>query len=188
MILGTSLFLKAVKFYYRVSRRTKLLELSQELIQEWKLVSTEYKPLLQPNKKEISEVIQYLKQNYRTNEDSSEKVKQVVIGNIIMNEPLSAKIPKGKELLPIVFRVLNEEKGKKLYEEQEEVFENCPIIIGMEFETGCIFVEGSSELADEITAFQGLDEDDLNNYYLVANYIRCLKKYGFLETVLNKTL
>ena len=97
MILGTSLFLKAVKFYYRVSRRTKLLELSQELIQEWKLVSTEYKPLLQPNKKEISEVIQYLKQNYRTNEDSSEKVKQVVIGNIIMNEPLSAKIPKGKE-------------------------------------------------------------------------------------------
>ena len=90
--------------------------------------------------------------------------------------------------MPIVFRVLNEEKGKKLYEEQEEVFENCPIIIGMEFETGCIFVEGSSELADEITAFQGLDEDDLNNYYLVANYIRCLKKYGFLETVLNKTL
>jgi hypothetical protein len=105
-----------------------------------------------------------------------------------MNEPFSAKIPKGKELIPIVFSVLNEEKGKKLYEEQEEVFENCTIIVGMEFETGCVFVEGSSELADEITAFQGLDEEDHNNYYLVANYIRCLKKYGLLETVLNKTL
>ena len=56
----------------------------------------------------------------------------------------------------------------------------------MEFETGCIFVEGSSVLADEITAFQGLDQDDLENYYLVANYIRCLKKRGLLETVVQQ--
>ncbi|MGO0881625.1 hypothetical protein ACTPDI_02495 [Clostridioides difficile] len=51
----------------------------------------------------------------------------------------------------------------------------------MEFETGCVFVEGSSELADEITAFKGLDEDDINNYYVVANYVRCLKKYNLID-------
>ncbi|TCK92671.1 hypothetical protein EDC19_1824 [Natranaerovirga hydrolytica] len=164
------------------------MEPTQELIQEWKLVFAEYKSLLQPNKKGISEVIQYLKQKYQMKEDTSEKAKQVVISNITMNEVFSAKIPRGKELRPIVFSIVNEEKGKKLYEEREEVFRNCPIMIGMEFETGCNFVEGSSELADEMTAFQGLDKDDLNNYYLVANYIRCLKKYGILETFLNKKI
>ncbi|EQE88463.1 hypothetical protein QMY_0540 [Clostridioides difficile F152] len=51
----------------------------------------------------------------------------------------------------------------------------------MEFETGCVFVEGSDELNDEITAFKGLDKYDINNYYLVANYIRCLKKYKLID-------
>ncbi|WP_373485600.1 hypothetical protein [Acetobacterium malicum] len=29
---------------------------------------------------------------------------------------------------------------------------------------------------DELVAFAGLDQADLNNYYLVANYIACLEK------------
>lgn len=158
---------------------------TKKLIKEWKSVFDEYKALLQPNQKTIPEVIDYLKLKYPIKEDISEKAKQVVVGNIIMNAPLLIKLPKGKELVPMVFTVLNEGNAKKLYDEQEDIFKNFPIIVGMEFETGYILVEGSSELKDELTAFQGLDKDDLNNYYIVANYIRCLSKYSVLESVLN---
>lgn len=68
-----------------------------------------------------------------------------------------------------------------MYDIQEEVYSGCLIIVGMEFETGCVFVEGSDELNDEITAFKGLDKYDINNYYLVANYVRCLKKYDLID-------
>lgn len=35
-------------------------------------------------------------------------------------------------------------------------------------------------LYDELVAWRGLDEDDLNNYYLVAEYIECLERFGLL--------
>lgn len=60
-------------------------------------------------------------------------------------------------------------------------------MIGMESETGFVYVEGSKELSDEITAFQGLDLEELTNFYLVANYVRCLKKYNKLNEALNHT-
>lgn len=51
----------------------------------------------------------------------------------------------------------------------------------MEFEIGYVFVEGSDEFNDEIIFFKGLDKYDINNYYLVVNYIRCLKKYKLID-------
>ena len=38
-------------------------------------------------------------------------------------------------------------------------------------------------LADELVAFAGLDQADLHNYYLVANYIACLEKFDLLAEV-----
>lgn len=51
-------------------------------------------------------------------------------------------------------------------------------MVGLEHETAFVMVEGSSDLADELVAFAGLDAADLNNYDLVANYIACLEKFG----------
>ena len=45
-------------------------------------------------------------------------------------------------------------------------------------------VEGSSQLWDELFAFRGLDDDDLTDFYLVAEYISCLKKFDTLDRVL----
>lgn len=72
-----------------------------------------------------------------------------------------------------------------MYQKQDDIYKDVPIIIGIESETGFAFVEGSKELSDEITAFQGLDSDELTNYYLVANYVRCLQKYNRLNEVIN---
>jgi len=41
-------------------------------------------------------------------------------------------------------------------------------------------VEGSSMLWDELCAFQGLDAKDIENYYCVAQYISCLKRFNKL--------
>lgn len=158
-----------------------------ETIQEWKSVYEQYKFLLYPNFKPITQVIEYLKQKYPLQEETSERFKEIVVANIKLNGQLVLKIPDGKELTPIVFIVPNEGNASMLYEIREEVYNGSPIIVGMEFETGCFFIEGSDELTDEVTAFKGLDEHDMKNYYVVANYVRCLKKYNLLEDVLNNT-
>lgn len=156
-------------------------EVSQEKIEQWKSVYEKYKDILKVNSKPILEVIEFLKQNYIIKEETSEEFKDVIIHNIKLNKPLSEKIPNNAELKHVAFIIQNEGNAKKLYDTQEEVYSGCPIMVGMEFETGCVFVEGSDELNDEITAFKGLDKYDINNYYLVANYVRCLKKYELID-------
>ncbi|MEN6609365.1 MAG: hypothetical protein ABFC24_00850 [Methanoregulaceae archaeon] len=74
--------------------------------------------------------------------------------------------------------------GKHLYENQNDPFKGNNIIVGLELETAFFMVEGSSQLWDELFAFRGLDEEDLNNFYLVAEYVACLKNSGMLESVL----
>ena len=39
-------------------------------------------------------------------------------------------------------------------------------------------MEGSGELYDELIAFRGLDDRDLENFYLVAEYVAAAQKFG----------
>jgi len=107
----------------------------------------------------------------------------------------------------VVLRVKNEDNAVRLYENQaiEHIefmdkmkktiinFKPYPfmpiptiiiIIIGDERKSGYILVEGSQELSEDITMIQGLDSDELKNYYLVANYIETLKKHSKLCDVI----
>jgi len=157
---------------------------SEKDIQEWKSVYEEYKALLRPNVKHAIQVLEYIKKKYPLKEETSETYKEIVVSNIKMNNHLAAKIPDGKESIPILFTVPNQGNAVALYEAQEKVYKGCQIYLGVELETGYFFIEGSDELADEVTAFKGLDSDDMVNFYLVANYVRCLKKYNMLDEVL----
>ena len=158
-----------------------------KMIEEWKAIFAKYKSQLKANKKTAKEVIEYLQSKYPIEEITTDEVKQVVIDNITRNQPFAEKLPQGKELRPIVYTVLNKSNAVLLYTKQEDVFRGVPIIVGIELETGYVSVEGSGELTDELVAFQGLDGLDLKNYYLVANYITCLQKYGMLDNVLTRT-
>jgi hypothetical protein len=68
--------------------------------------------------------------------------------------------------------------GTYLYENQDEVFTGNNIIVGIDLVTAYFLVEGSSLLWDELFAFRGLDNDDINHFYLVAEYIACTQKFG----------
>jgi len=147
-----------------------------EMFEEWKKTWNEYKNKLKPNKKSATEVVEYLKQKYIVVESVESELKQIVIDNITMNTYFSEKIPKGKSLKTQVFYIENINNGKILYDNQDEIFKGNKITVGIEFATSFFMVEGSSYLHDELIAFQGLDEKDLTNYFLVAEYISSFKK------------
>lgn len=67
---------------------------------------------------------------------------------------------------------------KNLYKKQDDVFKGIKIVVGIELNSSYIFVEGNSCLYDELIAFSGLDEIDITNYFLVAQYTKCKEKFN----------
>lgn len=147
-------------------------EPTEELIKEWKDIYDKNKDNLIPNKKEGLEIIQYLQENYSTIEIENQELESIVCDNIVSNEYSRNKL-NGKNPIIRLFEI----EDKKLYDIQDKVFKGIKIIVGIELNTSFIFVEGSSYLFDNLTAFTGLDEYDIKNYFLVAQYIKCKEKF-----------
>jgi len=158
-------------------------EPTPEMVERWKKVWIEYKDKLLPNRKSGKEVVEYLKNKYLMEALNDDNAKQVVINNILYNKPLADKLPMGVEPLVATFFIENKDNGKFLYENQDEIFKGNNVFVGVELESGFFCVEGSSLLWDELYAFQGLDEKDIQNYFCVAEYMSCLKKFGLLESI-----
>jgi len=156
-----------------------------EMVERWKEVWNEYKDKLLPNRKSGKEVVEYLKNKYLLEELHDDNAKQVVINNVLYNKPYADKLPMGAEMSAATFIVENQVNGKFLYENQDEVFKGINIFVGVEIKSGFFCVEGSSLLWDELYVFRGLDEKDIQNYFCVAEYISCLKKFGLIESVLD---
>lgn len=154
------------------------------MVEKWKDIWIEYKDKLLPNRKSGKEIVEYLKIKYLFEEINDDNAKQVVIDNLLNNKPRAEKLPMGAEPSVVTFVIENKDNGKLLYENQDEIFKGDNVFVGVELESGFFCVEGSSLLWDEIYAFQGLDEKDIQNYFCVAEYISCLKKFGLLENVL----
>lgn len=162
-------------------------ECTPEMVENWKAVYDEYRLRLCPNRKTAAEVIEYLKGKYPLTEELDDKWKQVVVSNVLLNECHAKKLPAGKSPRAIVFSIQDTGTRKLLYENQDDIFKGQKIFVGVELETAFFHVEGSSMLWDELFAFRGLDQDDLKNFYLVAEYITCLKRFNMLDSVLNET-
>lgn len=50
-------------------------------------------------------------------------------------------------------------------------------MVGIELQTSFIFVEGGNYLYEELTAYTGLDEEDIKDSYLVLQYIKYKEKF-----------
>lgn len=161
-------------------------EATPEMVKIWKAIYAEYKVQLYPNKKPALDIIGYLKHKYPLIEVTDKGWEQDVLDSVLLNEYDVKKLPDGKIPVAIVYSIINTGNGKILYEKQDDIFKGINIIVGVEIETATFTVEGSSILWDELFAFRGLDEDDLNNFYLVAEYITCLKKFDMFDSVLSR--
>jgi hypothetical protein len=60
------------------------------------------------------------------------------------------------------------------------------IFLGIDISTGFYTVEGSTMLHDELNAIRGLDEKDLHNFVIVAQYISALKKFDMLNKIIRQ--
>lgn len=148
-------------------------EPTEEMIKEWQDIYNKSKDNLKPNKKDSLEIIKYLKENYSVVEIENPELEKVVYDNIVLNEYSNQKLC-GKNPIIRLFEITD----KNLYEKQDDVFKEIKIIVGIELNTSYIFVEGSSYLYDELTAYTGLDEYDIKNYFLVAQYIKYKEKFN----------
>ncbi len=148
-------------------------EPTKEMIKEWQDIYNKNKDNLKPNKKDGLEIIEYLKENHSVVEVENSELEKVVYDNIVLNEYSNEKLC-GKNPVIKLFEVTD----KNLYEKQDDVFKGIKIVVGIELNTSYIFVEGSSYLYDKLMAFTGLDDKDITNYFLVAQYIKCKEKFN----------
>jgi len=153
-------------------------ELTHELIESWKKIHQERRDELSPNRKTGAEVLEYLKGKYILREENDKAMKELLAFNVMQNDCHRDKIPSGREPDYRMFLLENQGAGGAIYEKQDEIFRGKDIVVGVELESGFFIVEGSSLLWDEIFAFRGLDEEDLDNYYLVAEYLSCREKFS----------
>lgn len=159
-----------------------------ELVRQWKDTAETCRPLLCPNKKTGAELLAYLTGKYPVRELRTDSLRDVVEDNILSNECHARKMPAGTTPEVSGFVIENAGTGKHLYEQQDEMFRGRTIIAAVELHSGYFLVEGSSLLWDELCAFRGLDEEDLENYYLVAEYVGCLKRFDLLDSVLARNV
>ena len=162
-----------------------MTEATPEMVEEWKRIWVEYRDKLKPNRKTGKEIIDYLTSQYSMTEIFDQEYLNVVSENVLNSEHYLEKLQANTSPSPRAFIINNSGAGQTLYKNQDEIFNESDIFAGIDLSSGCYFVEGSSLLWDELCAFQGLDERDIENYFCVAQYIYNLKKHGLLDDVIN---
>ena len=162
-----------------IGRESMLMqEVTSEMLKEWKAIWIEYRDRLRPNRKIGQEIIIFLQSKYSLTELNDNKALNVIVGNVLYNEPHAEKLSRNERSSPKAFIVNNSGAGRELYKDQDEIFKGLDIFVGLDLATGFYCVEGSSLLWDKLCAYQGLDEKDLRNFYSVAQYILSLKRFG----------
>ena len=159
-------------------------EPSPAMIAEWKALWQTHKDRLRPNRKSGADLVTYLTGKYPLQELQDKFATQVVIENVVENEPFAQRIPEGMTPSALTWIVENRGAGRTLYEEPDDLRGTNGIFVGVELTTGYYHVEGSSWLWDELCAFQGLDEMDIENFFCVAQYIEAIKKIGQYDSLL----
>ncbi len=165
-------------------------EPTPEMLEEWKCVWNKYKDYLTPNRKSGQELLDYMSQRYVLTEIQDKEAVDAVCFNVTMNKPNAEKLPNGAVPQPKTFFLENMGKGEIFYKDENKDPESVwggditRIFVGIDIASGYFMVEGSTMLWDELLAFQGIDEADMQNPYCVAQYITCLKRFNKLQDVI----
>ena len=154
-------------------------------IAHWQEEYARYRDRLAPNRRTGAELLAHLRALYPVTEVTDERWRAVIAGNVLENAFSAAKMPAGAAPLCLALRVENTGAGAALYAAQDAPFRGQSIYVGLELHTGEFTVEGGGSLLwDELFAWRGLDAADLDNYFLTAQYVECLARFGLLDTAL----
>lgn len=149
-------------------------EPNEEMVRQWIETFHKYKDTLQPNLRSGKEILAYLKKAYPLTEIHDDEWNERIVESTSYYTNKADK----KKLIINVYTINPINEGKKLYDIQDTVFKGIPITVGIECLTSYVYVEGSSYLYDELMAYRGLDKEELENYFLVAQYLACKEKFA----------
>ena len=133
-----------------------------EMIQEWKCIYNENRDKLKLNRKSGAEINDYFCNKYRFEKLDSLSFHDVVEFNIMKNESNREKLPQGAVPQIVAYKA-----------------KDSSVLVGIDLVTGFFHIEGKdinrvAEIYDDLFLFRGLDETDIKNYFLVAQYFQCL--------------
>ena len=157
---------------------------TKEDIARWKEVFSEYHTRLKPNRISGGQLYDYLRAHYGVLPVQDAWLKKVVSDNITKNKCFYRTLPEGMQPDPVCCKIARDDAAKALYETQDALYAGSDILVGIDLVSGYFLVEGSSVLWDELYAHRGLSEDELSNYYCVAEYVACLNRFDLLEQAL----
>lgn len=163
----------------------QMTQATEQDLAHWKQVYQQYRPRLKPNRISGATLYAYLESHYPLLPLDDPRANRLVSENILSNKVFARQLPKGCVPEPICCTIAPTGNGAELYRAQDAVFAGIDILVGIDLISGYFLVEGSSLLWDELYAQRGLNEDDLENAYSVAEYVACLERFGILDRVLS---
>ena len=133
-------------------------EVTPGMLEEWKRIFDLHRSKLSPNRKKGIEVDDYFRNKYTYQRFDSPRFKNVVEHNIVENEHSRRKLPKRMKPDIHTYRVGDVLVGIDT--------------VSVEFCVECEDIEKVIPVYDDLFVYRGLDEDDLKNYVLVAEYVK----------------
>ena len=135
---------------------------TEEMIAEWKRIFETYHSSLIPNRKSGEEVDQYFREKYPHQIFDNEEFREIVSLNITENDCFSSKLP--QNTLPNI-----------------QSYKTGNVLVGIDLCTGEFHIESEDieeviPIHDDLFAYRGLDAEDINNFFLVAEYVKLTQR------------
>ena len=137
-------------------------EPTSEMIAEWKRIFEIYHSSLIPNRKSGNEVDQYFREKYAYRLFDNAQFREIASLNIIENDYFKSKLP--KNTLPNI-----------------QSYQTSDVFVAIDLSTGEFHIEGENieeviPIHDDLFAYRGLDAEDINNFFLVAEYVKLTQR------------
>ena len=135
---------------------------TKEMTAEWKRIFETHRSSLMPNRKSGEEVDQYFREKYPYQIFDNEEFREIVSLNITENDCFSSKLP--QNTLPNI-----------------QSYKTGNVLVGIDLYTGEFHIESEDieeviPIHDDLFAYRGLDAEDINNFFLVAEYVKLTQK------------
>lgn len=137
-------------------------EATPEMIAEWKQIFENHHADMHPNRKTGAEVDAYFRTKYPYQLFNSEEFCKVVESNILENNFIREKLPKG--VLPDI-----------------KTYSIDGVLVGIDLSSGEFHIESddiekAAPIYDDLFVYRGLDKQDLKNFFLVTEYVKLVQR------------
>jgi len=131
---------------------------TSDMIAEWKRIFESYRSSLVPNRKTGSDVDLYFREKYKHQPYNNDEFREILMLNIAENQHFRNKLP--NDTVPNI-----------------QCYKTDGVIVAIDLCSGEFHIESENiekvvSIHGDLFVYRGLDEDDLKNYFIVAEYVK----------------